>query len=107
MNWIKDTYLDFLVLLVILVFGFYTNEILKVVIWVYTILLVIGKVIAIFMPSLQRKADQSGAPPYIYHLIYGISVCVLLYIGEYYLGAAWFVIWGLSFFSSYKSKKRT
>lgn len=106
MAWIKDAYLDVLVLLLIVVFAFFTNEILRVVLWVYTLLLLLGKTIALFMPSLQRKADQAEVPQYIYHIIYGLSIGVLLYMQEYYLGSTWILVWGLSFYAASTSENK-
>ncbi|MCP9292855.1 MULTISPECIES: hypothetical protein [Gracilimonas] len=106
MAWLKDAYLDVLVLLLIAVFAVYTNNILEVVLWVYTGLLLLSKVIAFFMPALQKKADQTEAPPLFYHLIYALTIAIFLYIAKYYLAIAWAAIWLASFISSAKKTKK-
>lgn len=106
MGWIKDAYLDVIVLLFIIVFAFYGNTVLEVVLWVYTSLLLLSKVLAFFMPALQRKANNTTAPPLFYNVIYALTLGILIYSGNYYLAGAWGVIWMVSIFSSNSSKKK-
>ena len=106
MAWLKDAYLDVVVLLLIVVFAVYTNNILEVVLWVYTGLLLLSKVIAFFMPALQKKANQTEAPPIFYHGIYALTITIFLYIGKYYLVIAWALIWLASFVGSGNNKKK-
>lgn len=106
MGWIKDAYLDVIVLLFILVFAMYENTVLEVVLWVYTSLLLLSKVLALFMPALQKKANNTTAPPLFYNVIYAITVAILIYSGNYYLGGAWGVIWIVSVFSFNSPKKK-
>lgn len=107
MGWIKDAYLDVIVLLFILVFALYENTVLEVVLWVYTSLLLLSKILAFFMPALQQKANNTTAPPLFYNVIYALTVAILIYSGNYYLSGAWGVIWIVSVisFSSLKKKK--
>lgn len=106
MGWIKDAYLDVIVLLFIVVFALYANTVLEVVLWVYTSLLLLSKILAFFMPSLQQKANNTKAPPLFYNIIYALTVAILIYSDNYYLGGAWAVIWIVSIFSSNSSKKK-
>lgn len=106
MAWLKDAYLDVIVLLLIVVFAVYTNNILEVVLWVYTSLLLLSKILAFFMPSLQKKANQTEAPPLFYHGIYALTIGLFLYIGKYYLAIAWVIVWVASYFGSGKSEKK-
>ncbi len=106
MNWIKDAYLDVIVLLFILVFALYENTVLEVVLWVYSSLLLLSKILAFFMPALQKKANNSTAPPLFYNVIYALTVGILVYSGNYYLGGTWGVIWIVSVFSSNSLKKK-
>jgi hypothetical protein len=105
MGWLKDAYLDVIILLFFLLFAFYPNNILEVVLWVYSGLLLISKIMALFMPSLQRKANNTEAPPLFYHLIYAATVALLFYIQSYYLGTTWCVIWLISVINMKSSKK--
>lgn len=103
MNWIKDAYIDILVLVAILIFSFfYTHNVLLIVLWVYTGLLLAGRILALFMDGLQRRADKSSAPDVFYHVIYALSTGVLIYVEMYYLAGAWALIWILSAWSQRK-----
>ncbi len=106
MAWLKDVYLDFIVLLVIAVFAIYEGNILHVILWVYTCLLLLSKILALFMPSLRRKAEKTNAPAYIYHSIYGITVAILAYTGYYFLAGTWAIIWLVSFVNSPTVRKK-
>lgn len=106
MTWLKDAYLDVIVLILIIVFAVYTNNILEVVLWVYSGLLLLSKIIAFFMPSLQKKANKTEAPRLFYHGIYALTIAIFVYISKYYLAIAWIFIWIASFISSSKSNKK-
>lgn len=105
MDWIKDAYLDIIVLLFIVVFALYANTVLEVVLWVYTSLLLLSKILAFFMPALQKKANNTTAPSLFYNIVYALTVAILIYSHNYYLGGAWAVIWIVSIFSSNSSRK--
>lgn len=105
MKWLKDAYLDVIVLLFIVSFAVYPNDVLEVVLWVYTALLLLSKFLVFSMPSLQRKANKTETPEWFYHIIYGLTVGILFYIGNYYLGGAWLVIWIVSVISFTSAKK--
>lgn len=107
MGWLKDVYLDFVVLLIIVVFAIYEGSILHVVLWVYTSLLLLSKILAFFMPSLRKKADNTSAPQFIYHGIYGLTVGILIYTGYYYLAGTWAIIWLVSFINTPAAQKKT
>lgn len=96
MNWIKDAVLDVIILLFIVVFAYTYNNILEVVLWVYTGLLLLSKILALFMPSLQRRASKTQVPPLFYHIIYALTVGVFIYIEHYYFTGAWLLVWLLS-----------
>jgi|AntDeeMetagen681_2_1112603.scaffolds.fasta_scaffold27016_2 hypothetical protein len=106
MAWLKDAYLDILVLILILAFAFYTNNIFEVVIWVYTGLLLLSKILVFFMPSLKRKANQTNVPPIFHHIIYALTVIIFLYIGKYFFTGAWLIIWITSTFNSPSADKK-
>ena len=105
MNWIKDAVVDVIILLVIAIYAITLNEILQVVIWVYTGLLFISKLLAFFMPSLQRRANKSTVPDYIYHIIYALTVGMFVYAQDFYFAGAWGIIWIFSLIQSISSGK--
>lgn len=106
MAWFKDVYLDIIVLLVVALFAFYGNTVLEVVLWVYTGLLLLSRILTFFMPSLQRKANSTQAPTLFYHVIYAATVALLIYSAHYYLGGAWGIIWIVSAVSSFSKNKK-
>ncbi|MFP8488220.1 hypothetical protein ACKGJO_03895 [Gracilimonas sp. Q87] len=105
MKWLKDAYLDVVVLLIIALYAFYPNDVLNIVLWVYTVLLLISKLLTFVMPTLNSKANKTSAPPLFYHLVYGLTVAILFYVENLYLGGAWILIWGVSVISFLNTKK--
>lgn len=106
MAWIKDVVVDIIILLFIIAYAISLNSVLQVILWVYTGLLLAGKILALYMPSLQRRANNTQVPIYIYHIIYVLTVGALVYIGDYYFAAAWGIIWVLSMIQYVSSNKR-
>ncbi len=106
MSWIKDTILDLIVLLTIISLIFFKSNTIIIALWAYTCLLLVGKVLALFMPSLKRRSDKTSTPEWFYHIIYVSSIAILLYLQEYYLCGAWFIVWILSIISSNKTTKK-
>jgi len=105
MKWLKDAYLDIVVLLIIVSYAFYPNDVLNIVLWVYTALLLISKLLTFVMPTLNSKANKTSAPPIFYHIIYGLTVAILFYAENFYLAGAWIVIWVVSVISFLNTKK--
>lgn len=96
MTWLKDAYLDVIILLFIVLFAAYPNNVLEVVLWVYTGLLLLSKILAIYMPSLQKKANKTTAPSLFYHTVYALTIGVFLFVQHYYFAGAWVIIWIIS-----------
>lgn len=107
MNWLKDSLLDILFLGVILSTLFYPSNISFIIIWVYTVLLITSKLLALFMPSLQKRASKTRTPNWVYHTIYAFSLGALIFVGKWYLAATWAIIWGLSIVLLSKQTKNT
>lgn len=105
MKWLKDAYLDVVVLLIIITYVVYPNDVLNIILWVYTVLLLISKLLTFVMPTLNSKANKTSAPPLFYHIIYGLTVGILFYAENNYLGGAWIVIWVISVISFLKTNK--
>ena len=106
MAWLKDAYLDIIVLLVVAIFAFYGHTVLEVILWVYTALLLLSRIFTFFMPSLQRKANSTEAPTLFYHIVYAATVALMIYSAHFYLGGAWGIIWIISTVSSLSKKKK-
>ncbi|MFA5668418.1 MAG: hypothetical protein WC967_04185 [Balneolaceae bacterium] len=106
MNWIKDSILDLIILLVIFSLIFVENNIVVIVLYVYTALLLLGKILALFMPMLKRKADKTETPPWFHHLVYLLSISIFGYIQEYYLMGLWILVWVLSVATAPKLSKK-
>lgn len=107
MNWLKDSVLDIVFLAIILSTLFYNSSSSFIIIWVYTALLLISKLLALFMPSLQKRASKTSTPNWVYHIIYALSLGTLLYMNKWYLGISWAVIWILSIVLLSKQTKNT
>ena len=104
-HWIKDALLDLFVLAGLAVYAFLPNQILEIVLWIYTALLLLSKVLVLFVDFLKHKAGKSSVPPSFYHLVYLVSVILLAISGNYYLTGAWAVIWILSAVPALSKKK--
>lgn len=96
MRWLKDSIIDLIFLGIILSTLFYPSDSNFIIIWVYTGLLSISKILAVFMPALQKRAAKTDTPNWIYHIIYAASFGTFLYLNKWYLAAAWAIIWLLS-----------
>lgn len=96
MKWIKDAILDLLILVVIVAYAITSNDIIEIIIWVYTSLLIISKVSYFFFDFLQSKASKTKVPDWFYHGTYLLSIILLLTTNNYPLLIAWVVIWVLS-----------
>lgn len=104
MAWLKDVYLDLTVLLLVIIYGVYTNQVLEIILWIYTALLFISKFLSFFMPSLKKRAEKTSAPDIFYHIIYLITVAIFMIVSHYYLAGAWLIIWIASAIQSYVRK---
>lgn len=96
MSWLKDSLLDLVFLLVIASTLFYPSNTSFIIVWIYTALLLASKILALFMPSLQRRAAKTETPNWVYHCIYALSFGALVYIQKWYLASAWALIWIIS-----------
>lgn len=106
MSWLKDSILDVVFLVVILSTLFYPTDSSFIIIWVYTSLLLLSKILALFMPYLQKRAKKTTTPNWVYHIIYAASMGSLLYLNKWYLAASWGVIWILSVILLSKQTKK-
>lgn len=107
MSWIKSVLLDIIAFIIIVAFAITANEVLLIIIWVYTGILLIGKILYFFVDFLQTKAQKTDVPDWFYHLNYALSVIALAFTGNYYITGAWILVWVLSVIPSIKTAKNT
>ncbi|MFV1885529.1 MAG: hypothetical protein ACMZ7B_13650 [Balneola sp.] len=107
MNWVKSVLLDIIAFIVIVAFAITSNEVILIIIWVYTGILLTGKILYFFVDFLQAKAQKTDVPDWFYHLNYVLSVAVLAFTGNYYITGAWLLVWILSVIPSIKKRKKT
>ncbi|WP_018126471.1 hypothetical protein [Balneola vulgaris] len=106
MNWLKEIIVDILFLGLIILSLFIESDVLFWVLWGYTGILLLGKILALFMPMLQKQAAKTTTPNWVYHLIYFLSVLILSVAQEYYLAGTWLVIWIISSILAQKNKAK-
>lgn len=107
MTYLKNLAVDLVALICIISLAFTQNEILRIILLIYSVLLLVGKIAALFMPYLQKKASSQEAPQWVYHIIYASSVTILFYTGFNYLGGIWVAVWLLSVVAVMKMNKTT
>jgi len=103
-NWLKDALLDVLALVLIIVYSITQNNVLEIVLWVYTALLLLSKILFLSTNFFHAKADKSKVPDYFYHIIYFLSLASLVYSSNYFLLSAWAIIWILSAYPKIKAR---
>ncbi|HAW81550.1 MAG TPA: hypothetical protein DCX27_18730 [Balneola sp.] len=107
MNWFKDSILDLVFMGVIISTLFFPSNTSFIILWVYTGLLLLSKVLALFMPSLQKRASKTSTPNWVYHIISAVSLQTLLFIQKWYLAGSWAIIWLLSIVLLTKQNNRS
>lgn len=103
MNWFKEVIVDIIALIAIVAYSLFDNQYVEYTLWAYTGLIILAKVLAFFMPFIQKKASGSTAPNWFFHIIYALSVTILFYAQDFLMTVAWVVIWILSFVIQRKS----
>ncbi len=96
MSWLKDSILDILFLGIIVSTFFYDSNTTYIIIWAYTGLLLISKLLALFVPFLRKRTKSTTTPDIVYHIIYIASFGILFFIEKWYLAICWVIIWALS-----------
>lgn len=106
MNWVKEALLDVLSVFLIITFAFTAHDVLYVIIWVYTGILLLSKILFFFVDFLQIRAKKTSVPDWFYHLVYVLIIITLVYSKSYYLTGAWTLIWVLSAIQNPNKKKK-
>lgn len=108
MNWLKDTIVDIAVTVFIVVAVLLTDPWMKWVIWIYTGIMLLTKVIVVMGDNflmLVKKA-KNDVPNWVPHLLYAINTGALAYIHWWYAAGAWALIWIFSIIADQKIKAR-
>ncbi len=105
MSWTKDALLDIFSFLVIVGLVTTSNEVLLIIVWIYTGILLTGKILYFFINFLQTKANKTNVPDWFYHINYFLSILILGFSGYYYLTGAWIIIWFLSIIPLFQQAK--
>ncbi len=107
MSWLKHVLLDLAVTVVILLAVLTEQAWARWVVWIYTPLMLLLKVVAVFGAGLTAQVKRADAkvPVWFYHLLYAINVGVLLGFGWWLVGAGWALIWGLSVLAERRARK--
>ncbi|PIQ62582.1 MAG: hypothetical protein COV99_05575 [Bacteroidetes bacterium CG12_big_fil_rev_8_21_14_0_65_60_17] len=98
MAWIKHVILDLVILAVLAAWTLTGAVWMWWVIAIYTPLLVVLKVAALTMGVSTAVKAKGGdqAPDWFFHVVYGLSLVLMLVAGNMYFAAAWALIWVLS-----------
>jgi len=96
MSWIKNALVDMAVTLVMAVFAFTGASWSWWIIAIYTPLMVVLKLFGLSGAAAVVKQKPDEVPVWMYHVLYGANLMLLL-VGAFYLAAAgWALIWVLS-----------
>ncbi len=96
MKWLKNVLLDVAVTVVI-VLAAAGQEWAMWVVWIYTPCMLLLKLGALTVRRpLVRTKTMAEAPPWFYHLLYGLNVTALLVGGAWLWAGLWALIWVLS-----------
>ncbi|HKJ69868.1 MAG TPA: hypothetical protein VKA68_18065 [bacterium] len=107
MNWLKSILLDIVVTALILLGVIFQIYWLKVIILVYSALILVVRTAVLFnedtLRSLFRRIRET--PSWPLHILYGINVVVLLAGSWYTVSLLWILIWIFSALSERKAKQ--
>ena len=108
MKWIKDVILDLIVTVAIIIAVLLKLKWLFYIIIAYTVLMLLAKAMVLLGDSFLQlmKKTSTDAPLWFSNLLYAINVVILITGGLYYTGAAWALIWILSFITHLKTHKK-
>jgi hypothetical protein len=104
MSWLKDVIVDITATLVIIAAVLFPNVIINGIVWGYTGLMLLVKLIVIWGDGFRNlmKKSKTTAPQWFSHLLYAINTGILLGFQWWYAGAGWALIWLLSYLTQKK-----
>lgn len=96
MKWISQVIVDLIVLITTIAYLFISSEVLYYILWGYTALMLLSRILYYFVDFLRLKAKNTDVPLWFYHLNYALISIALASSASYYLMTAWILIWILS-----------
>ncbi len=108
MSWLKDVIVDIAATILIIATVLTSNSILSGILWGYTGLMLVVKIVAYSADSFSTIANKAKteAPEWFSHLLYAINTIVLLSFQWWYAGVGWAIIWGLSYLTQRKLNQK-
>lgn len=107
MQWLKHIIVDLIATIIIAIIVLYKKTtVLEYVLFTYTGLIVLARAFTLFNQNFRSLTNRkrSGAPNWMYHLLYFLNVAFLFY-GMYYItAAAWIFIWAVAAYVYSKQK---
>lgn len=109
MGWLRDVIVDLIATAVILAAVLTSNSVLSVLVWGYTGLLLLVKILVLTGGDVLNLINKtkSEAPEWFSHLLYAINTGVLLAFQWWYVGAGWVLIWIFSYLTKRKLEAKT
>jgi hypothetical protein len=106
LKWIKYALLDVGIMVLILLGASFDLVYIRVLLYIYSPLILIAKAIVLFSPAQSRlnRINASRVPHWFYHLLYGVNILVLAWAAWWYLLAMWIGIWAFSLWFQLKSQ---
>ena len=105
MPWLKDVVVDIAATLLIILSVILENSFLSGILWGYTGLLLVVKLIVYagddFLNLMNKTKTE--APQWFSHLLYAANTIVLLIFGWWYTGGGWALIWLISYLTQRKT----
>ena len=105
MKWLKKVILDIIITVIIITTLFIKIQVLKIFLFIYTPLMLLGRILALSGMNIQKKTGVK-APDWFLHVLYFINVLVLVINHWWILAALWLIIWFLAFMYITRSRKR-
>ena len=109
MSWLKDVVVDIIATVVIIAAVLFPNVILSGIVWGYTGLMLVVKLIVVMGNGFRNlmKKSKTEAPEWFSHLLYATNTGVLLAFQWWYAGAGWALIWLLSYLTQRQLNKQS
>lgn len=104
MSWLKDVIVDIAVSIFIVSAVLLQDPWMRYVIWAYTGLMLIAKLVVLTGDSFSQiaKKARSDAPDWFSHLLYAVNT-IALFVGQWwYAAVAWALIWLFSYLAQRK-----
>ncbi len=104
MKWLKKVILDIVITVIIISTLFIKTQFLKIFLFIYTPLMLIGRVLALTGLNIQKRGGGK-APDWFLHILYFINVAALVANRWWALAVLWLMIWVLAFMYTKRPRK--